>query len=268
MPPTEGLHRFTTLTVPSEEQQYFLCPEVRILLLKRMPAMRTVIRPRGPVLVCDDDPLIRDLIVTTLADHGFVTYQTAGGMDALRVARRERPHVVLLDVQLPDLSGYQVCRKLREEFGDGIGIVFVSGMRTESFDRVAGLLLGANDYITKPFMLDELVVRVDRLEQTCRPAAPRSVEAKLTRRELEVLRLLASGMGSEDVARLLVVARKTVDKHIEHILLKLGVHTRAQAVALAFRADLDALGVELAPADDPMAGVPALRVLGAARLQP
>jgi DNA-binding NarL/FixJ family response regulator len=207
--------------------------------------MTSVVRARGPVLVTDDDPLIRDVIVTALSDSGYITHEAALGAEALRIARRERPRVALLDVHLPDVSGYQVCRKLREEFGDAIGIVFVSGERTESFDRVAGLLLGANDYLTKPFVLDELIARVDRVEASSRPvpSAP-AVERKLTRRELEVLRLLASGMGPEDVARLLVISRKTIDKHIEHILLKLGVHTRAQAVAVAFRDDLAALGID------------------------
>jgi DNA-binding NarL/FixJ family response regulator len=213
------------------------------------------------VLVADDDPLMRDLIVTALVDHGYVTHEAADGAEALRLVRRERPSVTLLDVRLPDLSGYQVCRKLRDEFGDGIGIMFISGERTESYDRVAGLLLGANDYLAKPFDIDELIARVDRIDATCRPASTSpTIERKLTHRELEVLRLLASGMGPEDVARLLVVARKTVDKHIEHILFKLGVHTRAQAVALAFREDLELLGVELTPfaAPRPLARVEAV----------
>ena len=207
-----------------------------------MAALR---RPRGRVVIVDDDPTICELVWTALTEHGYTTRRASDGREFLYLIEREVPEVVLLDVHLPDVSGYQVCRKLREEFGDAIGIVFVSGERTESFDRVAGLLLGANDYLTKPFVLDELIARVDRVEASSRPvpSAP-AVERKLTRRELEVLRLLASGMGPEDVARLLVISRKTIDKHIEHILLKLGVHTRAQAVAVAFRDDLAALGID------------------------
>jgi DNA-binding NarL/FixJ family response regulator len=197
------------------------------------------------VLVVDDDDLVRDLIATALADHGYAVSRASTGTEALRLVRVESPSIAILDVHLPELSGYQVCRKLRDEYGEAVGVIFISGERKESYDRVAGLLLGGNDYLVKPFVLDELIARVDRLDALCQPLPARTVDSKLTRRELEVLRLLASGMGPEDVARLLVVARKTVDKHIEHILQKLGVHTRAQAVALAFRDDLDALGIDL-----------------------
>ena len=60
----------------------------------------------------------------------------------------------MLDVQLPGMSGYEICRELRDEFGEGLPILFVSGFRTESLDRVAGLLVGADDYLVKPFAPD------------------------------------------------------------------------------------------------------------------
>jgi DNA-binding NarL/FixJ family response regulator len=127
-----------------------------------------------------------------------------------------------------------VCRRLRDDHGDSVGIILISGERKESMDRAAGLLLGADDYMTKPFVLDELLARVQRLARRSRPIA-RTVVAGLTRRELEILRLLACGMDHVAIARDLVITAKTVEKHIEHILLKLGVHSRAQAVALALQ---------------------------------
>src|SRR5256886_8902238 len=182
-------------------------------------------RPRGRVLVVDDDPVICDLVASTLAEHGYPTRRASDAREALYLIQRETPDVILLDVHLPDISGYQLCRRLRDDFGDSIGIIVISGERKESFDRVAGMLLGADDYMVKPFILDELLARVQRLAKRSRPVA-RTVVAGLTRRELEILRLLACGMDHVEIARDLVITAKTVEKHIEHILLKLGVHSR------------------------------------------
>src|SRR2546428_12043951 len=196
--------------------------------------MGAVMRARGRVLVVDDDAVICELVATTLAENGYATRKASDAREALYLVQRETPDVVLLDVRLPDISGYQVCRRLREDLGDSIGITLISGERKESFDRAAGMLLGADDYMVKPFVLDELLARVQRLAKRSRPIA-RTVVAGLTRRELEILRLLACGMDHMEIARDLVITAKTVEKHIEHILLKLGVHSRAQAVALALQ---------------------------------
>jgi DNA-binding NarL/FixJ family response regulator len=192
------------------------------------------VRPRGRVLVVDDDPVICDLVAATLTEHGYPTRRASDAREALYLVERELPDVVILDVHLPDISGYQVCRRLRDDHGDGVGIILISGERKESMDRAAGLLLGADDYMVKPFVLDELLARVQRLARRSRPIA-RTVVAGLTRRELEILRLLACGMDQMEIARDLVITAKTVEKHIEHILLKLGVHSRAQAIALALQ---------------------------------
>ena len=196
--------------------------------------MREHGRARGRVLVVDDDPVICEAVATTLSEHGYVTRRGSDAREALYLIERETPDVVVLDVHLPDISGYQVCRRVREDLGDSIGIILISGERKEAFDRAAGMLLGADDYMVKPFVLDELLARVQRLAKRSRPL-PRTAVAGLTRRELEILRLLACGMEHTEIARDLVIASKTVEKHIEHILLKLGVHSRAQAVALALQ---------------------------------
>ena len=210
-------------------------------------------RARGRVLVVDDDAVICELIATTLAEHGYATRKASDAREALYLVQRETPDVVLLDVRLPDISGYQVCRRLREDLGDSIGIILISGERKESFDRAAGMLLGADDYMVKPFVLDELLARVQRLARRSRPL-PRTVVAGLTRRELEILRLLACGMDHIEIARDLVIAAKTVEKHIEHILMKLGVHSRAQAIALALQQGGEEAQrfAELTPVDRPI----------------
>ena len=197
------------------------------------------------VLIVDDDSTTRAAIATILADAGYATREADSGADALRAARSEAPALVLLDVNLPGMCGYEVCRLLRDEFGDQFPIVFVSGARTESFDRVAGLLLGANDYISKPFREDELLARVQSLLLRRHAVAARALASRLTARELQVLRLLSTGLGPDDIARLMVISPKTVGAHVEHIYMKLGVQTRAQAVAVAYRGEL--LNGETAP---------------------
>lgn len=192
----------------------------------------------GTILIVDDDPVILSAIRTILSDAGYATREADSGAEALRSARLEPPSLVLLDVNLPGICGYEVCRLMRDEFGDQFPIVFVSGARTESFDRVAGLLLGANDYISKPFREDELLARVQSLLGRRHKVAARTVASRLTARELQVLRLLSNGLGPDDIARLMVISPKTVGAHVEHIYMKLGVQTRAQAVAVAYRDEL------------------------------
>lgn len=214
--------------------------------------MREHGRARGRVLVVDDDPVICELVATTLGEHGYSTRRGSDAREALYLIERETPDVVVLDVHLPDISGYQVCRHVREDLGDSIGIILISGERKEAFDRAAGMLLGADDYMVKPFVLDELLARVQRLAKRSRPL-PRTAVAGLTRRELEILRLLACGMDHTEIARDLVIASKTVEKHIEHILLKLGVHSRAQAVALALQQQVrDAESLALSSLEAPV----------------
>ena len=190
------------------------------------------------VLIVDDDPMIRSAIATILADAGYAPREADSGAEALRSVRLDPPALVLLDVNLPGICGYEVCRLMRDEFGDQFPIVFVSGARTESFDRVAGLLLGANDYISKPFREDELLARIQSLLVHRHKVAARTVASRLTARELQVLRLLSNGLGPDDIARLMVISPKTVGAHVEHIYMKLGVQTRAQAVAVAYRDEL------------------------------
>jgi DNA-binding NarL/FixJ family response regulator len=103
---------------------------------------------------------------------------------------------------------------------------------------VAGLLIGADDYVVKPFAPDELIARVRRL--VFRPGSddPGVLGTKLTRREQEVLQMLASGLTQQQIAKQLVISSSTVASHIEHVLEKLGVHSRAQAVALALRSGI------------------------------
>ena len=194
------------------------------------------------ILLVDDDEGMRALLTEIFDAAGFTALTAASGEEALEFAASDKPALVVLDVSLPGCSGYEACSRLRQMFGQTIGIVFLSGERTESLDHVAGLLLGADDYVIKPFHPDELVARVRAvLRRGAHEAAPRQASG-LTRREMEVLRLLASGQAQAEIASELVISTKTVGTHIEHILAKLEVRSRAQAVALAYREDLLSAG--------------------------
>jgi DNA-binding NarL/FixJ family response regulator len=186
------------------------------------------------ILVVDGDPDFRREASRALAATGFRTLEAETGEEALRAIAVEAGIVlVVLEVRLEDVSGYEVCRQLRQDRGDALPIIFVSGDRTESFDRVAGLMLGADDYLAKPLDPDELVARVRRPLR--RLAAWNGAGIRLTTREREVLTHLAEGLGPVEIATVLSISPKTVATHVEHIYAKLGVHTRAQAVASAFR---------------------------------
>jgi DNA-binding NarL/FixJ family response regulator len=196
----------------------------------------------GPILIVDDDSPSRELVSCLLEGAGYSTIEADTGEVALDLAGEHQPSLVLLDVHLPGVSGYEVCHQLRERFGERLPIVFVSGDRTEPQDRVAGLMIGADDYVVKPFFPDELVARVRRLlmRNGAEPNEKGGAElsASLTEREQEVLQLLAEGLTQDAIAAELYISPKTVATHIQRILSKLGVHSRAEAVSRAFRLGL------------------------------
>jgi DNA-binding NarL/FixJ family response regulator len=191
----------------------------------------------GRVLVVDHDEPYRRSLAELLTRAGYGTLEADEGAAALAAAREERLAMVALEVSLPDMSGYTLCRQLRAEFGEGLPIVFVSGDRTEPNDRMAGLLLGADEYFAKPWEADELLLRVRRLIGRMPAPAP-PVASALTPREREILQLLAQGLSQKEIARTLYVSPKTVNSHAERLYEKLRVHSKTQAVAVAFRTGL------------------------------
>jgi DNA-binding NarL/FixJ family response regulator len=199
----------------------------------------------GRILVVDDDECFREYICELFESIGYQTRQLASGAAVLPAVADERPAAILLDVQLPDLNGYEVCRELRDRYGNSIAIVFISGERTEALDRAGGLLLGADDYLIKPVDAGELIARVQRLVDPLRsngePGGSERLES-LTQREHQVLDLLAEGLQQEEIASRLVISPKTVATHIQRILGKLEVQSRAQAVSVVLREDRDVSG--------------------------
>jgi DNA-binding response OmpR family regulator len=120
------------------------------------------------VLVVDDEPIVRDVVVRYLERDGYRTLEAASGDEAQRLLERDSPALVVLDVMLPGLSGLELCRWIRSR--SEVPIVMLTA-RGEEADRIVGLELGADDYLTKPFSPRELAVRVRNLmRRTAQPA--------------------------------------------------------------------------------------------------
>jgi DNA-binding NarL/FixJ family response regulator len=197
----------------------------------------------GTVLIADGDAKERTRVSKLLADAGYTPVGAATGGEALAVASRERPLLAVVEVILPDLSGYEVCRVLKDVHGERLSVILFSGRRTEPYDRTVGLMIGADDYVVKPYDPGELLARVRRCVTRSAALAvsngsPKAARYGMTLREHEVLSLLARGLGTAAIARDLVISEKTVATHIQRILLKLGVHSRAEVVSLAYRQGL------------------------------
>jgi DNA-binding NarL/FixJ family response regulator len=186
------------------------------------------------VLIADPDESSRSLLSGVLRNAGYLPLEAATGDEGLELARVNAPAAAILEIPLSGLSGYELCTALKVEFGADMPIIFLTGSRTESYDRIAGLLLGADDYVTKPYSAGELLVRLrNLLHRRADPDASRFAR-RLTKREHEVLALMAEGLQHDEIGQRLFISPKTVSSHVEHILRKLGARGRAQAIAIAY----------------------------------
>ncbi len=113
------------------------------------------------ILVVDDENSISELIATSLKFVGFEVRTASSGAQALQIAQEFKPHALILDVMLPDQNGFEVCRQIRND-GHNIGVLFLTAKDSVE-DKIAGLTIGGDDYVTKPFSLEELVARLRAL---------------------------------------------------------------------------------------------------------
>jgi DNA-binding NarL/FixJ family response regulator len=198
------------------------------------------------VVLCEADAAPE---ISTFLEAGGVAQSTQVGTAAALLSQAEEtmPDLVLVDFDCPAAMGLVVCTSLRERHGDLLPIVVVSAKWVSSEDQVAGLLLGADEYLVKPLDRMEAVARLRRL---VRRAAAQARQAKskpepvrhaagnldqygLTRREVEVLDLLIAGLSDMEMARELTISPSTVAAHTQRILRKLGARNRVQAVVRA-----------------------------------
>jgi two-component system, OmpR family, response regulator len=142
---------------------------------------------RGRVLVVDDEAPITELLSTALRYMGYEVTTAQTGAAALESASRTPPDLVVLDVMLPDIDGFEVCRRLRED-GDFVPVIFLTARDAED-DRVTGFIRGGDDYVTKPFSLEELTLRIAALLRRTRATAGAAGTAETQRlryRDLEM----------------------------------------------------------------------------------
>ncbi len=130
------------------------------------------------ILVCEDEETIRDFVVINLQRSGYVTVDVGSGEEALRVFDEQNGDfdVALLDIMMPGIDGFSVCKQLREK-SDNIGIIMLTA-KTQEMDKVRGLMLGADDYVTKPFSPSELVARVDAVYRRVSMAGNNAMDSK------------------------------------------------------------------------------------------
>lgn len=217
--------------------------------------MHSPSRDDAVVLIVDDTPDNLALLSDALDAAGYRVLVALDGASALERARRSQPDVILLDAMMPGMDGFETCRRLKAsgETAD-IPVLFMTAL-TESEHVVEGFAAGGIDYVTKPIKPDEVLARVAAHLRTARALqavrnapAPRPAlddeqtqEAlasrfQLTGREMEVLHWVACGKTNRDIGDILGLSPRTVNKHLEHVYVKLGVETRTAAAAVAMSA--------------------------------
>ncbi|MCM8710483.1 response regulator transcription factor [Clostridium sp. SYSU_GA19001] len=204
------------------------------------------------ILIVDDEEHIQELIKFNLENNGYRVICASNGMEALKLAKSEKPDLVLLDLMLPGIDGYDVCKEIRRENSISNMPIIMITAKSEELDKILGLELGADDYMTKPFSVRELLARVKALlRRTSTQAIDMSYkfdnitvdfekhevtkEGKkidLTLKEFEVLELLIKNKGRVITREFLldkvwgyeyIGETRTVDVHIRHLRQKIEV---------------------------------------------
>jgi DNA-binding response OmpR family regulator len=192
------------------------------------------------ILIAEDNEDLANGLKRNLEHEGHQAVIAATAGMAIESAMRDVPDLVVLDLGLPDRDGYHVLEQLRER-GCQVPVLILSARGLES-DKVKGFRLGADDYVTKPFGVVELMARIAAHLRRASSDGAASVGALsddtlharygLTERQIEVARLLAQGMSNAEIAGRLGLSTYTARNHTEQILLKLGASTRARVGAI------------------------------------
>lgn len=198
------------------------------------------------ILVVEDNPDILESLQSNLETDGYDVFVATRAGQALPMVAGQSPDLVILDIELPDGDGFAVLQQLRER-GNTCPVLMLSARSLES-DKVQGFRLGADDYVTKPFSIMELLARISALLRRARrpdpgpdarAAAPLSDQElrerySLTPRQIAVARLVSEGYSNAEIAKQLDMSYFTARNHTEQIFLKLGVPNRAAIGALMY----------------------------------
>ncbi|MGQ0669963.1 MAG: response regulator [Actinomycetota bacterium] len=207
------------------------------------------------VLVVDDHQMFSDVLSLLLREREGIKMigAASGAEEALELCKRERPDVVLMDLDLPGMDGIEATREVRVACPEA-KVIVLTGLQSHAVIASA-LAAGASGFVPKTRAVEDLIDIVRRaaageivmpagdlphvLEELRSGSEPRPVEevalARLTRRETEILRRLASGESTAAIAETLGISPLTVQSHVKSILAKLGVHSKIEAVTMAWR---------------------------------
>ncbi|MBV5259584.1 response regulator transcription factor [Synechococcus moorigangaii CMS01] len=201
------------------------------------------------ILVVDDDPILQKILETLLQQAGYLVELALSGEAALEQWPIFQPDLIVSDVRMPGIDGFELCRRIRAEPpGQLLPFLFLSS-QTDLDNRLEGHLSGADDYVTKPFEMKELLVKIDRQlartetihQEIQRLTLQGAVEEKplpkplpLTPAEMRVFWEVVQGWTNKQISEHLYVSPRTVQTHLSSILHKLGLENRSQLVRFAY----------------------------------
>jgi DNA-binding NarL/FixJ family response regulator len=214
------------------------------------------------VLIADDQALVRAGFKSILESQPGISVlgEAADGRDAIDIARKRKPKVVLMDIKMPDIDGLEATRRILAEQEEETAVLMLTTFDLNEYVYEA-MRAGASGFLLKDVLPEDLVAAVrvvaggdaliapavtkrliEHFVRAAPPAVPPAELSELTPREVEVLTLVAKGRSNGEIAADLVLSEATVKTHVKHILAKLGVRDRVQAVVFAYEAGLVAPG--------------------------
>lgn len=202
----------------------------------------------GNILLIDDNP---KLIKDTLPMYGYHTDCAENGIFGLEFLEKNYQNIdlVLLDIMMPKMDGWETLKRIRENKKfNTIPVIMLTAV-DEDYKQISGLKIGADDYIVKPFILPNLLARIEALIRRSRWGKDKDNKSfptketienvgKLTQRELEILKMVSAGATNADIAEKLFVKEVTIKTHLNSIYKKLNVENRVQAVLLALETEI------------------------------
>ncbi|MFN4066519.1 MAG: response regulator transcription factor [Thermosynechococcus sp.] len=204
------------------------------------------------VLIADDDPAIRVAVSRFLEAEGYCCLTAADGAQALEMIHRYQPHLLITDIAMPKMNGYELVRQVRQHPSLRLLPVIYLTARTELEERIRAYRTGGDVYLAKPFDLNELAAVVRNLldraqlvqmewqqrQQPFSPPKTQRIAIDLTQREKDVLALLVAGLSNAQIGDRLHLSARTIEKHVSSLFQKTGVHNRAELVRLAIEEGL------------------------------
>jgi DNA-binding NarL/FixJ family response regulator len=207
--------------------------------------------PNKQLLLIDDDPNLILLVKDYLEFRGYQVFTAENGWQALEILEQQVPDMIICDIMMPEMDGYELVQQIREDSRlEWIPVLFLSA-KSQSQDRVKGLNTGADVYMVKPFEPEELVAQVESsLKQANRLIRHNDQEVDvseriqvpdnigLTRTETRVVQLVAQGLANREIAQQLNVSQRTVESHVSNMLNKTRLHNRTELARWAIESKL------------------------------